>query len=261
MMKKTLQRTVVAIAGLLTLAAPLMAADEGYPLRKKYPALQYITTTDLKSQYDNAQIVDVRSKIEFNVIHINKSVHLPMSVASFAADLEKIRQRSAATPLALYCNGHSCEKSYEAADLATKAGFKNVFVYDAGIFDWAKANPDKTTLLGKSPLAKEKLIPKTTFTKKCISYDEFKKKAASPNAVVVDIREPVQRDVIPKVAGLRNIPSDRMVELINKGEFKEKQLLILDAVGKQVEWLQYYLEGKGYTNYLFLDKGMLSAKD
>ena len=52
-----------------------------------------------------------------------------------------------------------------------------------------------------------------------------------------------------------------MVELINKGEFKEKQLLILDAVGKQVEWLQYYLEGKGYTNYLFLDKGMLSAKD
>ena len=92
------------------------------------------------------------------------------------------------------------------------------------------------------------------------AYEEFKKKAASPNTVVVDIREPVQRDVIPQIQGLRNIPSDRMVDLINKGEFKDKQLLILDAVGKQVEWLQYYLEGKGYSNYLFLEKGVLSAK-
>jgi rhodanese-related sulfurtransferase len=259
-MKTTLQRAVLTIAGLLTLAMPLLAAVEGYPLRKKYPTLPYITTSDLKAQYDKAYIVDVRSKIEFNVIHINKAVHLPMAVATFASDLEKTRQKSAASPLVFYCNGHTCEKSYEAADVATKAGFKGVAVYDAGIFEWTKANPDKATLLGKTPVAKEKLIPKSTFAKKCTSFEEFKKKAASPNTVVVDIREPVQRDVIPQIQGLRNIPSDRMVDLINKGEFKDKQLLILDAVGKQVEWLQYYLEAKGYSNYLFLEKGVLSAK-
>ncbi|MBP1729530.1 MAG: putative sulfurtransferase [Deltaproteobacteria bacterium] len=259
-MKTTVQRAVLTIAGLFTLALPLMAAEEGYPLRKKYPTLQYITTNDLKAQYDKAYIVDVRSKIEFNVIHTNKAVHLPMAVATFASDLEKTRQKSASSPLVFYCNGHTCEKSYEAAEVATKAGFKGISVYDAGIFEWTKANPDKTTLLGKTPAAKEKLIPKSTFAKKCISYDEFKKKAAGPNTVVVDIREPVQRDVVPQIPGLRNIPSDRMVDLINKGEFKDKQLLILDAVGKQVEWLQYYLEGKGYSNYLFLEKGMLSAK-
>ena len=50
-----------------------------------------------------------------------------------------------------------------------KAGFKGAVVYDAGIMDWAKANPDKTTLLGKTPANKEKLIPKSTFAKKCIS--------------------------------------------------------------------------------------------
>ena len=259
-MKTTVQRAVLAIAALLTLAMPLVAAEEGYPLRKKYPTLTYITTADLKAQYDKAYIVDVRSKIEFNVLHINKAVHLPMSVATFASDLEKTRQKSASSPLVFYCNGHTCEKSYEAAEVATKAGFKGVAVYDAGIFEWTKANPDKATLLGKTPAAKEKLIPKSTFAKKCISYEEFKKKAAGPNTVVVDIREPVQRDVIPQIQGLRNIPSDRMVDLINKGEFKDKQLLILDAVGKQVEWLQYYLEGKGYSNYLFLEKGVLSAK-
>lgn len=260
MMKSTLQRTIFTLAGLLMLAAPLLAAEEGFPLRKKYPSLQYITTNDLKSQYDKAAIVDVRSKIEFEVIHVNKAAHLPMAVKTFAGDLEKTRQKSATSPLVFYCNGHACEKSYEAADIATKAGFKGVTVYDAGIFDWAKANPEKTTLLGKTPAAKEKLIPKSTFAKKLISYAEFKNKAAKPNTVVVDIREPIQRDVIPQIQGLRNIPSDRMVDLINKGEFKEKQLLILDAVGKQVEWLQYYLEAKGYSNYLFLEKGVLSAK-
>jgi len=259
-MRTTVQRAVLAIAALLTLAMPLVAAEEGYPLRKKYPTLPYITTADLKAQYDKAYIVDVRSKIEFNVIHINKAVHLPMAVATFASDLEKSRQKSVSSPLVFYCNGHTCEKSYEAAEVATKAGFKGVEVYDAGIFEWTKANPDKATLLGKTPAAKEKLIPKSTFAKKCISYEEFKKKAADQNSVVVDIREPVQRDVVPQIKGLRNIPSDRMVDLINKGEFKEKQLLILDAVGKQTEWLQYYLEGKGYSNYLFLDKGMLSVK-
>jgi len=260
MLKTTLQRAIFTLTGLLMLAAPLLAAEEGFPLRKKYPGLQYITTNDLKSQYDKAAIVDVRSKIEFDVIHINKAAHVPMAVKTFASDLEKKRQKSATSPLVFYCNGHACEKSYEAADVATKAGFNGVKVYDAGIFDWAKANPDKTTLLGKTPAAKEKLIPKSTFAKKLIGYDEFKKKAANPDTVVVDIREPIQRDVIPQIQGLRNIPSDRMVDLIKKGEFKDKQLLILDAVGKQVEWLQYYLEAKGYSNYLFLEKGVLSAK-
>ena len=88
-MKTTLKRAVLTVAGLLLLAMPLLAAEEGYPLRKKYPALQYITTADLKTQYDKAFIVDVRSKIEFDVIHINKAVHLPMAVATFAGNLEK----------------------------------------------------------------------------------------------------------------------------------------------------------------------------
>jgi len=80
--------------------------------------------------------------------------------------------------------------------------------------------------------------------------------------MVIDAREPFQRKEIPQLPGtLRNVPTDRLVELIKKGEFKENQLLIMDAVGKQVEWIQYYLESEGYTNYYFLDKGFLSAAE
>ena len=53
----------------------------------------------------------------------------------------------------------------------------------------------------------------------------------------------------------------RLVSLVKKGEFKNKQLLIFDAVGKQVRWLQYHLEDGGYSDYYFLAKGVLSAAD
>ena len=235
-------------------------AQEGYPLRAKFPQVKYITTEALNKDYQKAIIVDVRSKIEFDVIHVNKAVHEPITTALFVKNLEKIREKTGATPIAFYCNGHTCAKSYEAAEMALKAGFHNVYAYDAGIHDWAKAYPDKTTLMGKTPAPVDKLISKEMFEKRSISFTDFKKKAASADAMVIDAREPFQRKEIPQLPGtLRNVPSDRLVELIKKGEFKGNQLLILDAVGKQVEWIQYYLEAGGYDNYYFLKKGVLSA--
>ncbi|OGW39812.1 MAG: hypothetical protein A2010_07800 [Nitrospirae bacterium GWD2_57_9] len=242
--------SVVAVAG----------AEEGYPLREKFPQVKYMTTEALNKDYQKVIVVDVRSKIEFDVIHVNKAVHEPITTALFTKNLEKIREKSGALPIAFYCNGHSCAKSYEATEMAMKAGFQNVYAYDAGIHDWAKAHPEKTTLMGKSPAPVDKLISKEMFEKRTVSFADFKKKAASPDAMVIDAREPFQRKQIPQLPGtLRNVPSDRLVELIQKGEFKGNQLLILDAVGKQVEWIQYYLEAGGYTNYYFLKKGVLSA--
>jgi len=40
---------------------------------------------------------------------------------------------------------------------------------------------------------------------------------------------------------------------------KDKQLVIFDQVGKQVLWLMYYLEDKGYKNYYFLKGGATSV--
>ncbi|MDO8756995.1 MAG: rhodanese-like domain-containing protein, partial [Elusimicrobiota bacterium] len=133
-------------------------------------------------------------------------------------------------------------------------------VYDAGIAAWVKAYPDKTTLMGNSPAPLFMLLSKKDLEKKSLSFDEFKKKAQDPDAVVVDAREPIQRKEIPEFAGIKNIPSDELVSTIKKGEFKDKQLLIFDAVGKQVEWIQYYLEAEGYTRYHFLAKGVAGAK-
>ena len=56
------------------------------------------------------------------------------------------------------------------------------------------------------------------------------------------------------------IPLDKLIKnIIDKERMKDKQLLIFDQVGKQVAWLMYYLEDKGYKDYYFLKGGATSV--
>ncbi len=211
----------------------------------------------------------MRSKEEFDVIHINKALHLPVTKADFLTSLEKVRAKDGAADIAFYCNGHTCAKSYKAAQMALEQAFQNIYCFDAGIFEWASTYPDKGTLLGKSPVATDKLISAADLNARKIEFADFKAKSAASNAIVIDLRDPFQRSKDATLAqnknvdlaGIRNIPMDRLTGLLKKGEFKDKQLLIFDAVGKQVDWLQYHLEDGGYSNYYFLAKGVLSAAD
>ena len=243
------------LVGAMMGVATVQAADE-FPLRAKYPDMKTISTEDLLKGYDGTVIVDVRSTVEFNVARVNSAQHVPISKASFATDLEKVRGKADAKPMAFYCNGHKCPKSYEAYGNAAEAGFTNIFVYDSGIFDWITANPDKATLMGKSPAPADKIIPEAKLKERMIPMADFKAKAAEASAMVIDIREPIQRKVIPDIKGLRNMPMDQLLEQLKKKQFADKELLLLDAVGKQVEWLQYHLEENGYTKYHFLAGGV-----
>lgn len=238
------------------------ASDEEYPLRAKFPKVKYITTESLNKGYSNVIIVDVRSKLEFDVIHINSARHIPVTTASFGDEVKAIRARNPSSPIIFYCNGHECAKSYEAAELAISKGISDVAAYDSGIYDWVQSHPEKTTLMGKTPAHSKQLISKDTFKKHTLKFAEFMSKTNDPNALVIDIREPFQRKEIPPFPNLRNIPTDRLVRLLEgSAEFKRRTLLITDAVGKQVEWLQYYLEKYGYTNYYFLENGVLSTRE
>ncbi len=248
--------------------APALAQSP-YVLRPKYPQVKPITTEELNRQYEQAVIVDTRSNIEYDVVHVSKAHFIPVALGTFMTEVAKLRAKNATNPLVFYCNGYDCAKSFEAAVQAMNEGFSNVFCYDAGIYDWAKAHPEKTTLMGRTPSDKNKLLTAEALKARKISWAEFRKRADDPNAMVIDIREPFQRDrdaklpqnQIPAVPNLRNIPSDRLVPLLNAKEFKDKTLLITDAVGKQVQWMQYYLEENGYKNYYFLDNGILSAAE
>jgi len=264
-MKKTMFRLILATTFVMFMFSSVFGAE--FPLREKYPNVKPITLEELSANYDSTMIIDVRSQEEFDVIHVKKAQNIPVTKGTFLADLEKSRAKDGSAKIAFYCNGHTCAKSYKAAEIAGDAGFKNIYCFDAGIFEWTVAHPEKSVLLGKSPVDSAKLISKDALKAKMIGWAAFAAQAASADALVIDLRDPFQRakdatldqNKNVELKGIRNIPMDRLTKLLAKGEFKDKQLLIFDAVGKQVEWLQYYLEDAGYTNYAFLDKGVLAA--
>ena len=113
-------------------------------------------------------------------------------------------------------------------------------------------------LLGKPVVDPEKqLIPKSEFKKKALPFEEFKTKAGGANAMVVDVRDNIQRTAkVPGLEKARTIPLDRFIpNVIERKLDQDKTLVIFDQVGKQVRWLEYYLVENGYKDYYFLAGG------
>lgn len=247
---------VMAMAVLSVLQAS--AAD--FPFRSKYPDVATVETADLHSQYASGSvvIVDVRSKIEYEVIHPKGAVHLPVSKVSFAQDVGAIQAANAGKSVAFYCNGVTCLKSYEAAKKAGAAGLANCFAYDAGIPDWANNYPKETLLLGEEVVnPQQQLISKADFKKKALDFETFKAKAAAGNAIVIDARDHIQSSgKLPGLSRVVKMPFDALIPtFIKKKRNQDKTLLIFDQVGKQVRWLEYYLVKYGYSDYFFLAGG------
>lgn len=234
------------------------------PFRKDYPEVKIVELEELKAGYDNGSfiVVDVRSTLEYDVIRVKGSFHVDLSKAEFVANLQALAEQHPEKKIAVYCNGGTCLKSYKAATDAAEAGMNNVFAFDAGIPAWSSSYPAETLLLGKEVTDPQKqLIPKSELKNVTLSFELFKQKAADGNAVAIDARDPIQR--IQKLPGFENalpIPLDKLIKnVINKGNLKDKQLLIFDQVGKQVRWLMYYLVDQGYTNFYFLEGGATSV--
>jgi len=246
---------------ILSTGSPRPAGAEDFPLRPYYPEVPFIDTNDLLDIYDSTTIVDIRSRFEYDVAKINKAELLPLTEKDFADKLEQVRGKASLTPMVFYCNGHTCAKSYQAAQLALSLGFSNVYAYDGGIFDWINAAPDMATLMGETPARSEQIISGDEFKEYQLDFAEFAEAAAKPDTIVIDIRDPFQRQLAPRIEGVRNIPLDPLLDLVVSRIWTEKKLLFFDAVGKQVRWLQYFLKSYGYFDYAFLRGGVDSISD
>jgi len=173
-MKRLLWALFLAMSGL----APSLAnaANEEFPMRVRYPDVQVISTVDLAKQFNEVLVVDVRSKYEFDTLHIKDAVNIPLETG-FGEKVLKLRAKNNKT-FVFYCNGKTCHKSYDAVLLAAKARLDNVFAYDAGIFDWANAQPEKTVLLGRSPIVPANLIDEKSFKARLFETRDFAARVA-----------------------------------------------------------------------------------
>ncbi len=243
---------------LCLIVVDLVFSQEGYPHREKYPNIKFISTEDLKNRYHDVAIVDVRSKMEFDVVRIKKAIHIPVGTAAFERQLARYRERENKRSIVFYCNGHSCEKSYKATQKAQQLGFNPVLCYDSGIFDWSQAYPNLSTLMGRPLSAFNQMIPESEYQLRLASLEAFRAKAASSDAIVIDVRNHSQRIHMPgpDIVGIKTAPLDDLLKFVRQRKFRDKELLLYDAVGKQVRWLHYYLKEYGYTRFTFLKGGM-----
>jgi len=230
-----------------------------FPGRDLYLDVKYITLEELKAEYNDVVIVDTRSSYEFNTLHINKAVNIPLTSSTFKDKMKVLRNKNPKKKIVTYCNGKTCMKSYKAVRKAQNAGITNIYAFDAGIFDWAKANADKASLLGISPVDPTKLIPKKVFKKKLLKPEEFMTKARESKGVIVDARDPLQRDGVSLFIGKEKRASlqdeEGMSKLIDHAIVRNKPMFIYDEAGKQVRWLMYRLEQRGVKEYYFMKGG------
>lgn len=251
---------ITVLAALLSIQTGSFAANDDFPGRDKYPKTPYIELDDLYNQLDDVIVVDARSKLEFQTLRVKTAVNIPVAGENFEKEIAKLRA-SSDKPIVFYCNGHTCMKSYIAANKAMEADISDVLAYDAGIFDWTKAYPKQAVLLGVTPVNLAHLIPKSEFKKRLLTPDTFSDRATASNKklMVIDVRDKYQRAGIGFYPGLEHwasLDQQRKLErYIQKAVKQDRTLLIYDEVGKQVRWLQYALEKAGAKNYYFMSKG------
>lgn len=245
----------------LLLTSTLQASTDGFPGRAEYPDVKIYSKQDLKAGFNQVQIIDTRSKYEYDTIHINSSINIPVSSKSFVEQVQQVRDNTQ-KPIVFYCNGRTCYKSYKATTAAIKNNIKNVFAYDAGMFEWAETYPEKTTLLGKSPINKKHLLSKKKLKTHTLTPEKFADMMYTLNdkARVLDIRDLMQRaNGVGYFVGIEYWidlnHKQKVIDFMRKAKKEKKTLMIYDAVGKQVRWLQYTLEKENINNYYFMKQG------
>ena len=247
----------------ILLAASFSAAGNGnYPLRQEFPDVAVINLVQLQQKLAHLTVIDVRSRFEYETVRITGAKWAPVSIRQFDIDLGKITGNDHNLELVFYCNGQSCNKSYLAARHAKMNGYKKVWAFDAGVLAWAQQYPQHTTLLETTPANPARLISREQYQQHLLPSTQFKKLCIGPNRVVFDIRDPVQREDKRYLDGIaQRYPLDRLIKLLDTPEFRKKHsnktFCFFDAAGRQVPWLQYYLDSHNYRNYHFLKDGVL----
>lgn len=231
-----------------------------FPGRAEYPDIPVYEISDLKSKLDQVVVVDARSKYEYDTLRIKGSIHIPVAAKSFEQQVQQLRQKTS-KPIVFYCNGRTCFKSYHAVKKARAVGIKDTYAYDAGIFEWVKSQPEKSELLGKSPVNPNQLIDKKIYQARLLEPNEFSERILSNGrkSMVLDVRDLYQRAGVGFYPGKERWVSlddqAKLTKFLKKAKAKNKTLFIYDEVGKQVRWLQYALEEMGIKDYYFMQKG------
>jgi len=249
---------LILLGQLYGLSAIAAGTDE-FPGRKSFPAVPYVELEQLHQKRDKVVIVDVRTAYEFDTLRIKGALNINVHDAGFLDAMRKLRDENPDKELVTYCNGRTCNKSYEAVQKCRNIKLDKVIAYDAGILDWAQKYPLEAELLGRSPVDPKKLISAARFKEHLLDPKKFADMVGHDNVIVLDVRDRFQREASSLFPGTdKHASLDDKVALdryFARAKKDRKTLLIYDAAGKQAEWLMYYIEDQGVPSYYFMKGG------
>jgi len=225
-----------------------------------YGDVQTLSVNQLAKRLNEVVVVDVRSPLEYQLLHIKGAINIPVINWRFG---KKIRALTAKSDKAIvfYCGDSSCTDSYNAAHKAkTRYQVKKTYALKSGMLAWLNAYPDLATLRGKSPVKSTDLISETDFQSRVVKPMAFEK-YINKDALLLDVRAGVEREGVGIFFGHEEwVDINREKEIrafLVQAKASGKPLLVYDNEGHQTRWLQYALEDLGIKEYYFLDSGAL----
>jgi len=260
-MKKVMIITSLVIQLLISSIA--LAASGDFPGRKEFPDVPVMEMKDLQARFNDVVIVDTRSAYEYETLRIKGALHISVAGSDFERKVTKLRKNTDAA-IVFYCNGRTCFKSYKAVAKAQKKKIVNIFAYDAGMFEWAKANPNRSVLRNISPINTSEIISKDIYKSRLLDAKKFVLRVHESNKkpLVLDIRDMYQRAGMSFFPGKERWVSldqkNRLQRYLKRAQKQNKTVMVYDEVGKQAYWFQYALEEAGIKNYYFMKGGARS---
>jgi len=127
----------LSTATLLAAASIAMAGDALSP--ETIAGATTIDASKAKSLFDNEVLfVDVRKTSDWDAGRIPGAVHL--DVKKVLSETTLSEEAGKDEGVVMYCNGHKCLRSSQAAAKAVEWGFKKVYYFRDGFPSWKGAN-------------------------------------------------------------------------------------------------------------------------
>jgi len=100
-------------------------------------SIKYISGSEFLELIDNFQLIDVRTKSEYESGFIENGLNIDFFSDTFESDVLSLNKNS---KIILYCRTNN--RSTKTANLLKKNGFKDISVIEGGITDWVKNGND-----------------------------------------------------------------------------------------------------------------------
>lgn len=229
---------------------PVTEMEASYPLRDQFGTVPRIESNQFKMQHQDKVFIDVRSKEEYDIFRIAEAVNVPLTDQRFDERVRALRQANKTTPIVFYCSSALCPDSYIAVQQTVRAGLKDVYAYDGGLYEWIREHPHHSTLLGFSPIPRDRILSRAYYQARILDNAGFTRQAKQSDSLVVSINS-ADENPAPIPTHTQSVSLDEFSAHLDSAEWRNKSLLIVENRSDRAWVLQYLLEHKGHKDYFF----------